>query len=302
MRICNAQSPHKLETAWTKLQSGRHAGSRSHERRGVFFVKTIARSVFKLNHLPCWAREVEVWGNRITATSLDRLLNLYLHHLGVRGGPEKRFLAQHVRPGMQVLDIGANQGLCTLLLSQIVGKEGHVFAFEPDPVLFYSLRKHCEENGAVNLELHNIALGHKPGVMKLYRCQVNSGDNRLAKSRHPGWFEEVEVHVAPLDSILDATRIDFVKIDVQGWEYQVFLGMERILRESPGVKIFFEYWPLGLKSAGCQPADCLGYLRSLGFSLSRVSALGSTPVRDFEEFTRSLGRRRSVNLFAVRET
>ena len=65
---------------------------------------TAARSIFKLNYLPLWEREVKVWGNRVTATSLDRLLNLYLYHLGIRGGGEKRFFAQYVRPGMNVLD------------------------------------------------------------------------------------------------------------------------------------------------------------------------------------------------------
>jgi hypothetical protein len=56
-------------------------------------VKTVARTVFKLNHLPCWTREVEVWGNGITATILDRLvnLNLYLYHrLGCRSWDRQR--------------------------------------------------------------------------------------------------------------------------------------------------------------------------------------------------------------------
>src|SRR5882724_8977403 len=91
----------------------------------------VAQSVFKLNYWSFWARDVEVWGNRVTATSLDRLLNLYLHHLGARGTAEKRFLEQHVRPGMCVADIGANQGLYTLLISRILGREGRVYAFEP---------------------------------------------------------------------------------------------------------------------------------------------------------------------------
>jgi Methyltransferase FkbM domain len=106
----------------------------------------------------------------------------------------------------------------------------------------------------------------------------------------------------PPDFILDASRIDFVGIDVQGWEYQVFLGMERIVRESLGLRIFFEHWRLGLRNAGCQPADCLSYLRSLGFSLFQVLALGLTPITDFEEFTCRLRRHYCVKLVAVRET
>ena len=153
---------------------------------------TVARAVFKLNFLPLWARDVEVWGNRVTATSLDRLVNLHLHHFGIRGQEEKRFLERHIRPGMRVADIGANQGLYTLLISRIVGTGGHVHAFEPDASLFASLTRNCGQNGARNIELHNVALGQTPGTLKLYRSQVNSGDNRLARSQHPGWFHEIE--------------------------------------------------------------------------------------------------------------
>src|ERR1051326_8980092 len=103
----------------------------------------LAESMFKLNRLPLWSREVEVWGNRITATSLDRLLNLHLYHLGVRGKEDLRFFEQHLRPGMRVLDIGANQGIYSLMISRIVGQDGCVYSFEPDPGLFDSLRLNC---------------------------------------------------------------------------------------------------------------------------------------------------------------
>jgi FkbM family methyltransferase len=263
-------------------------------------VVAVAEAIFKLNFLPFWASEVEVWGNRVTATSLDRLVNLYLHHLGLRGQEEKRFFERHIRPGMRVLDIGANQGLYTLLISRIVGSSGCVHAFEPDAGLFASLRRNCERNGAANIEFHNVALGLAPGVMNFYRSKVNSGDNRLARSRHPAWFEEIEVRVAPLDSILTGERVDFIKIDVQGWEYQVFLGMERLLRDNPQVRIYLEYWPLGLENAGCPPLQCLRHLTTHGFSLYRTSGGSLEPLSDFEGLTRSLRGQHWEDLLAVR--
>jgi FkbM family methyltransferase len=260
----------------------------------------VTQSIFKLNYLPLWSREVEVWGSRVTATSFDRLLNLYLYHLGVRGNPERRFLERNIRPGMQVLDIGANQGLYTLLSSRLLGSQGRVYAFEPDPGLFASLRGHCEVNGAKNVELHNVALGQAPGVMKLYRSRINAGDNRLARSRHPSWFDEVAVQVVPLDPILKGKRVDFIKIDVQGWEYQVFLGMEDVLRENQHVRIYFEYWPMGLENAGCQPMECLNHLRSRGFSIYRVSPTGFELLTDFAGLTQELRGQRWADLFAAR--
>jgi len=262
----------------------------------------VAQSIFRLNHLPLWSREVEVWGNRVTATTLDRLVNLYLHHLGVRGQEEKRFLERHVRPGMQVFDIGANQGIYTMLMAQLVGRRGSVQAFEPDATLFASLRKNCEGNDAGNVRLHNIALGREPGTLKFYRCQLNSGDNRLARSHHPGWFDEVQVPVAPLDALLPGAPVDFIKIDVQGWEYQVFLGMEGILRANPNVEIYLEYWPLGLQNAGCKPPDCLLHLISLGFNLYVTAGPGLKPLTDMEALTRDLPGQKCANLLAARGT
>jgi FkbM family methyltransferase len=261
---------------------------------------SLAASLSPLNFLPIWSREVEVWGSRIRATSLDRLVNLYLHHLGLRGAEEKSFLERQVRPGMRVLDIGANQGIYSLLLSRLVGKDGHVHCFEPDPRLFASLQGNCKRNGAANMDLHNVALGRTPGVMKLHRSRFNSGDNRLARSEHADWFEEVEVKVAPLSSIAGAERIDFIKLDVQGWEHEVFQGMEELLRRNPGVRIYFEYWPLGLRNAGCAPVDLLRYVASQGFSLYHAESGALRAVTDFEAFVGSLPGQKYTDLFAVR--
>jgi len=258
-------------------------------------------SVFRLNHLALWEREVEVWGSRVRATSADRLLNLCLHHLGWRGQEEKALLAQHVRPGMKVLDIGANQGIYTLFLSHLVGMDGHIDAFEPDASLFASLRGNCERNGLTNVSLHHTALGCTAGTMKLYRSQFNSGDNRLARSQHPAWFSEVEVKVVPLDALLPEATADFIKIDVQGWEHHVFLGMERLLRRSPAVRIYLEFWPLGLSNAGCRPEECLRHLVSLGFLLYLPSCGRLIAITDIDTLTRELSGQKYTNLLASRE-
>ena len=257
-------------------------------------------SIFRLNHLSLWQREVEVWGNRVTATSADRLLNLYLHHIGWRGGEERRLLERYVKPAMKVFDIGANQGIYTMFLSRLVGADGHIHAFEPDADLFASLRRNCESNRLANVSLHNIALGCAAGSMRLYRSQLNSGDNRLARSQHPFWFNEVEVQVTPLDTLMPEESVDFIKIDVQGWEHQVFLGMRGILQRNPHVRIYLEYWPLGLRNAGCQPQDCLRHLISLGFKLYLPSVDGLNPVQDVDHLTQQCSGGKYTNLLALR--
>src|SRR5258708_27788033 len=98
----------------------------------------LARLLSWFNLLPFWKRTVRVWGLELRSVSFDRLLYLFLHRLGWMGREEKAFLEQRIRPGMHVVDVGANLGLYTLLLSRLVGESGTVVAFEPDPELFES--------------------------------------------------------------------------------------------------------------------------------------------------------------------
>ena len=89
--------------------------------------------LFELNHAAIWQRAIKVWDRRIRAASLDRLVFLALHRTGLMGKEEAELLKKLVNPGMQILDVGANIGLYTLLLSRLTGEAGRVFAFEPEP-------------------------------------------------------------------------------------------------------------------------------------------------------------------------
>ena len=86
----------------------------------------LRRVLSQFNQLSPWRREVSVWGYRFRAVSFDRLLNLNLHRLGLMNTGMRSFLEQQVRPGMRVIDVGANQGLFTLLCSRLVGLGGHL--------------------------------------------------------------------------------------------------------------------------------------------------------------------------------
>src|SRR5208283_897383 len=110
-----------------------------------------------------------VWGFGMRAATFDRALYLALHRAGLMGAPERAALAALARPGMTVLDIGANLGLYSLLLARSVGPSGRVIAFEPDPDLCALLRANCAANGLANVEAHNMALGAAPGRMILSR-------------------------------------------------------------------------------------------------------------------------------------
>jgi FkbM family methyltransferase len=252
----------------------------------------------RLNRAAIWRRRVHVWGHTVRATSLDRLLCLWLHRAGMMGRAERAFLEATIRPGMRIVDVGANLGLYTLLLARLTGPAGQVHAFEPEPALFQALTRNCRRNAAANVTTVNCALGAGSGRIPFYRSLFNSGDNRLGGL---GWKGRgVEVEMARLDDVLPEPCVDFIKMDVQGYEMQVLQGMERIIEASPRLMLYFEFWPCGLRSAGTDPAALLDFLFQRGFRIDDVEDGIPTPITGFGCLERRLTGEKYTNLLASR--
>ena len=260
----------------------------------------IIRSFVRLNLLPIWRRELTVWGCPMAAPSLDRLVCLALHRVGWLGKEERTLFQRWIRPGMVVVDVGANLGLYSLLFSKLVGSSGSVIAFEPEPDMFEALARNCERNAAGNIVLVNQALGSTPGTALLSRSLVHGGDNRLALGHKAGFSRMVPVQVVTLDEAIGQRRVDFIKIDVQGWEGEVFRGMEGVLANNPDLQIYFEFWPRGLTNAGSSPAELLGRLRDRGFHLAAQIKGELKPLRSFAEVGKDLTGHRFINIYARR--
>ncbi|HLK46647.1 MAG TPA: FkbM family methyltransferase [Bryobacteraceae bacterium] len=253
-----------------------------------------------MNRWPIWRRRVRVWDCEATAISFDRLLNLWLHRLGWMGESTRAYFEESIRPGMTVVDVGANQGLYALLFSRLTGAPGRVYAFEPDPDLYRAAVANCKANHAVNVTLFPLALGSKESRLTLWRSLVNAGDNRLAPGSPNPSRQPVEVPVKPLDTVLAGASIDFMKIDVQGWEWEVIQGMQGVLEQPRGLTIWLEFWPEGLRAAGADPVRLLQFLSQRGFRIHATGAAELQPVTDFESLTRRYPGARYTDLAAIR--
>jgi FkbM family methyltransferase len=144
---------------------------------------------------------------------------------------ELKFLKTLVKPGDRVLDIGANRGTYTYPLSKLVGIHGKVIAFEPLPD-YYKYLKDAFDNKK-NVEVHNLALSDQAGETVLYLPF-------LAQLEMPGYatlekitgqFKELIIKTQTLDS-LEIKDIDFIKIDIEGHEYNFLLGALATLKNS----------------------------------------------------------------------
>jgi FkbM family methyltransferase len=159
---------------------------------------------------------------------------------------EERLCHSYLRPGDTVIDVGANIGLYTNMLSKCVGEEGRVFAFEPDPIAFGSLIRNCNNNVCAQ----QFAVGSNQGLNRwLYRSSNgNNGDHRTWND-FSEIRESIVVREITLDCVISGT-VNLIKIDVQGTEVDVLKGAKNLINYQPNLAILIEFWPRGLRGAG----------------------------------------------------
>ena len=242
---------------------------------------------------------ITVYGHRMVARTIDRFLALWLWKYGVFGAAEVGLLGTLCREGMSVLDLGANVGFHTLLFARTVGARGHVWAFEPDPDNFATLRRNLELNSYGNVTAVQAAVGTATGKGSLYHSPFHC-DHRTYPTEEGQ--REVPVAMVSVDEYLPpGQRIDLVKMDIQGAEGMALQGMKRTLASNPGVVIVMEFWPEGLRKTGFSPGWVLSDLENMGFVLYRIGERTNDVerVRNRETLIGSLAGSDYANLLVV---
>jgi FkbM family methyltransferase len=135
-----------------------------------------------------------------------------------------------------VLDVGANIGWYTILAAKLVGPNGQVHAFEPDPPLASTIQINLEHNDLSNATVHWAAVSDTCGDVYFYQW---SGQNMGLSSLRDLGLSSTMLTIASitLDSLLDTLpKVSLVKIDVEGAEYKVLKGMKGLLlRDKPNL-------------------------------------------------------------------
>lgn len=178
-------------------------------------------------------------------------------------------LEEHVRPaeGDLCLDIGANIGWYSLLVSRLSGNAATVLAFEPDPDNYRLLEHNLRHNDVPLVRAFRLAVGETPGTLQLHRYgRGNTGRHSLLPL-HEG--ETVDVEVVGLDRFLDteglgSTPIKLLKMDIEGYELPALRGAPRVLERTQWVLI--EHSPAYMRQAGMVPGDLVQLLVDSGFA------------------------------------
>jgi FkbM family methyltransferase len=163
---------------------------------------------------------------------------------------------------MTVVDLGANIGVYTLLAASLVGEQGRVYAFEPDPDNYALLVKNVEANGYHNVVCRQQAVSDRSGEAPLFKGEYGvSHSLSTFAAVDPGLSRTVAT--TSLDDFFRGQGwppVDFIKMNIEGWECFVIRGMKGVLDRSGNLKMMLEFYPDIISKMGVDPE---GFIRRL---------------------------------------
>ena len=168
------------------------------------------------------------------------------------------------------LDIGANIGYFTVLLAK---KCKEVWAFEPEPSNFNMLMMNLMMNDISNVYTVKSAVSWECGTNKLYLCDKSHGMHRMYKSVH--CKDSIDVKTVSIDST--GLRPNFIKVDAEGFEWNVLLGMCHTLDKYHPI-VVMEFHPPSIEEAGHKhhPQAIYDQLKVLGYDIYLMPYIENT--------------------------
>lgn len=192
------------------------------------------------------------------------------------------------RANAVVIDAGANIGGFALPIAAHVGRNnGRVYCFEPQRIIFQQLCANVFLNRLENVFAFNVAMGDVPGVLQIpeldFSTSTNAGglsvdatirqhianDAKEGRNLHNavhGRFGPYTVPQVPLDNFGLFSDVAFVKVDVEGYEFEFFNGAVETLRRNKFPPVVFELWHAPwYAEKGKRTVD---FVKSLGYELN----------------------------------
>jgi FkbM family methyltransferase len=203
------------------------------------------------------------WGRRVFAASYflyKRYLEDSFHDLVQRRAELFR--------GGNILDIGANIGYTAMVFSRAVDPQYKVYAFEPERFNYELLEQSAQARKALGRIVPiQSAVGDRDGTIQLWENEHHHADHRILTDQFresAGRSSSIATPILQIDTFVEGRRAEFpvrfIKVDVQGYEFPVCKGMERILAANPSAILALEYMPKAMRELGFQPEDLIKWL------------------------------------------
>jgi FkbM family methyltransferase len=225
---------------------------------------------------------------------LREVIDASLYYMGSFAPEAEKHFPRYVSRGSVVLDVGANIGCYTFTFAKLVGPTGLVVAIEPTDRAFAKLQRNMALNSFTNIRCLQAGLSDRDvGDVGVTFQSSFPLDGKPSSSMQ-------SVRLVSLDTLvseLSLSRVDFIKIDVDGYEAKVFAGARRVL-ERYRPYLFFELNPQWVRNNGDDPASILELVFGYGYSLRDES--GHT-LPDVSSVLHHAGRpgRTGVNLLGI---
>jgi FkbM family methyltransferase len=188
----------------------------------------------------------------------------------------RRFMRNTIRPGMTVLDVGANLGYYSLEVSALVGPKGRVVAFEPQQQMVSEILANVKRNNLQNITVCPIALCDETGEKTF--CFPVLGDEAMGSLKCNGRatiLRTATVRCSTLDKILPelgVEKVDLVKLDVEGAELSVLEGGLGLFTGVHRPIVLFEANEENCAPFGHTVYDLLCRFNQLGYTLKQLDA------------------------------
>jgi FkbM family methyltransferase len=194
------------------------------------------------------------------------------------------YIAKHVKPGMVCADIGANFGIMSVHMGRRVGSSGKVFSVEPVPSVMARFRENIERNRLQEIvQTFQMALSNQTGTVTMRVADENTSNQAMSSltSRSPLLVKEISVPTMTFDDFVaqqKITRLDLLKIDIQGSESSFLQGAAASLRAlKPDVLMEFDTFELA--DAGVSGRDLMARVIGLGYEVFTISERGTVGER-----------------------
>lgn len=199
--------------------------------------------------------------------------------------PELDFARRTIKPGQNVIDIGANIGVFAITMASLVGPQGKVYAFEPQEREARLMVQSLAENRFTDrVVFERAAISDQRGRGQLVSAAqtINAGGAYLSNNSEylPAGHERNDVELITLDTYHFKRPISFIKIDVEGAELLALRGGTQLLKEDHPV-ILSELHPAQLsRVSGCSLAEFVGMLERLNYTCHDLRGTELTPFKD----------------------
>src|SRR6185437_15393459 len=195
-------------------------------------------------------------------------------YLGTFETLEARAIAPLIPAGGIFVDVGANAGYFTALAAHAVGSGGQVLAYEPSARACDQLRAMVARSRLAHVDVIPVALASRPGQADLY---INSDSGNHTPTLVPntgGTATPVEARTLDAEfARLGLSRIDVLKIDVEGYEGHVLAGAQQVLQQGRIQYILCEFSPAWLAAAGTSCQELSDFIETFGYERMRSTWL-----------------------------